>query len=58
MQVRQGGGGGGGGGGGQLSEDLADLFELELDKLANQYEMQKRAEQQGNDSRSTSSPRS
>ena len=28
--------------------DLADLFELELDKLANQYEMQKRAgEQQG-----------
>src|SRR5580765_2213321 len=49
VQVRQGGGGGGGGGGGQLSEDLADLFELELDKLANQYEMQKRAEQQGND---------
>ena len=50
MQVRQGGGGGGGGGAqDQLSEDLADLFELELDKLSNQYEMQKRAEQQGND---------
>ena len=49
VQVRQGGGGGGGGGGGQLSEDLADLFELELDKLANQYEMQKKADQQGND---------
>src|SRR5215467_9881212 len=50
VQVRQGGGGGGGGGGNsQLSEDLADLFELELDKLANQYEMQKRADQQGND---------
>jgi hypothetical protein len=49
VQVRQGGGGGGGGGGSQLSEDLADLFELELDKLSNQYEMQKRAEQQGND---------
>ena len=48
VQVRQ-GGGGGGGGGGQLSEDLADLFELELDKLANQYEMQKKADQQGND---------
>ncbi|HET9831837.1 MAG TPA: DUF4175 family protein, partial [Vicinamibacterales bacterium] len=40
VQVRQGGGGGGGGGNDQLSEDLADLFELELDKLANQYEMQ------------------
>src|SRR3954447_19451135 len=43
---------GGGGGGGQqnaLADDLADLFELELDKLANQYEMQQRAEQQGND---------
>ncbi len=49
MQVRQGGGGGGGGGQSQLSEDLADLFELELDKLANQYEMQKRAEQQSGD---------
>ena len=31
-------GGGGGGGNQQLSEDLADLFELELDKLRNQYE--------------------
>lgn len=30
--------GGGGGGNQQLSEDLADLFELELDKLRNQYE--------------------
>jgi hypothetical protein len=43
---------GGGGGGGQqsaLADDLADLFELELDKLANQYEMQQRAEQQGGD---------
>jgi hypothetical protein len=49
MQVRQGGGGGGGGQQSQLSEDLADLFELELDKLANQYEMQKRAEQQSSD---------
>ena len=32
-----------------MAEDLADLFELELDKLANQYEMQQRAEQQGGD---------
>jgi hypothetical protein len=41
--------GGGGGGGGQMAEDLADLFELELDKLANQYEMQQRADQQSTD---------
>ena len=49
MQLaQQQGGGGGGGGGQQQANDLADLFELELDKLANQYEMQKRAgEQQG-----------
>src|SRR5881397_1225837 len=45
----QNGGGGGGGGQNQMAEDLADLFELELDKLANQYEMQQRAEQQQND---------
>ena len=39
---------GGGGGGGQQSaaEDLADLFELELDKLQNQYETMRRAQQQ------------
>src|SRR5436309_3215068 len=50
LQVsQQQGGGGGGGGQNQMAEDLADLFELELDKLANQYEMQSRAEQQGND---------
>ncbi|MBM3771491.1 MAG: DUF4175 domain-containing protein [Acidimicrobiia bacterium] len=51
MQVamNQQGGGGGGGGQNQLAEDLADLFELEMDKLANQYEMQQRAEQQGGD---------
>jgi hypothetical protein len=50
LQVaQQQGGGGGGGGQNAMAEDLADLFELELDKLANQYEMQQRAEQQGND---------
>src|SRR5688500_15342644 len=32
------GGGGGGGGGGQRPEDLADLFELQTDKMRNQYE--------------------
>ena len=45
--VTQGGGGGGGGGGGTASaEDLADLFELELDKLKNQYETLQRGERQ------------
>ena len=42
-------GGGGGGGSQSMADDLADLFELELDKLANQYEMQQRAEQQSGD---------
>ena len=38
-QVQMGRQQGGGGGGGQsaMAEDLADLFELELDKMANQY---------------------
>ena len=46
--VSMGGGGGGGGGGGrsQAAEDLADLFELELDKLQNQYETLQRGQQQ------------
>ncbi|GMV05757.1 MAG: hypothetical protein AMXMBFR53_20340 [Gemmatimonadota bacterium] len=42
----------GGGGGGQQSaaaEDLADLFELELDKLKNQYETVRRGQQQSAD---------
>ena len=40
VQVQMGGGGGGGGGSsaGQRAEDLADLFELQTDKLRNQYE--------------------
>ena len=40
------GGGGGGGGGASTAEDLADLFELELDKLQNQYETMQRGQQQ------------
>jgi molybdenum-dependent DNA-binding transcriptional regulator ModE len=42
---------GGGGGGGQAAsaEDLADLFELELDKLRNQYETVQRGQQQSLD---------
>jgi Domain of unknown function (DUF4175) len=35
---QQQGGGGGGGGGGSTPQDLADLFELQTDKLKNQYE--------------------
>ena len=48
VMVQMGGGGGGGGGGSrnQAAEDLADLFELELDKLQNQYETMQRGEQQ------------
>ncbi len=38
VQMQQEGGGGGGGGGEQGSENLADLFEMDTDKLRNQYE--------------------
>jgi hypothetical protein len=39
ITVRRGNsGGGGGGGGGANAQDLADLFELQTDKLKNQYE--------------------
>ncbi|GMR12087.1 MAG: hypothetical protein BMS9Abin29_0274 [Gemmatimonadota bacterium] len=44
--VQQDGQQGGGGGGGATAEDLADLFELELDKLKNQYETVQRGERQ------------
>ena len=47
VQVAMGQQGGGGGGGGSAAEDLADLFELELDKMKNQYEtVQRQAQQQ------------
>ena len=46
VSQQQGGGGGGGGGRGPNAEDLADLFELELDKLKNQYESVQRGERQ------------
>ncbi len=52
LEVRrqqQGGGGGGGGGGGQMASELADLFQLQLDRQANQYEQQQRAQQQSAD---------
>ena len=47
MQRQQ--GGGGGGGAGSMAEDLADLFEMELDKMANQYETRQQASQQQQD---------
>ena len=51
VQVQQGGGGGGGtpGSVGAGAEELADLFELELDRLRNQYETVQRGQQQQQD---------
>jgi hypothetical protein len=49
VQEQQQGGGGRGGGSQAAAEDLADLFELELDKLKNQYETVRRGEQQQSD---------
>ena len=46
VMVTMGGGRGGSGGGRSAAEDLADLFELELDKLQNQYETMQRGQQQ------------
>jgi hypothetical protein len=46
---RQQGGGGGGGGQSSMAQDLADLFEMELDKMANQYETRQQASQQQSD---------
>ena len=49
VQVQRQQGGGGGGGGGAMSQDLADLFEMELDKMANQYETRQQASQEQSD---------
>ena len=49
VQIQQGQQGGGGGGEGSSSEELADLFELEMDKLRNQYESVQRGERQQTD---------
>ena len=49
VQVQMGGGGGGGDGGGgsaKKAEELADLFELQTDKLNNQYEAVQQQSQQ------------
>jgi hypothetical protein len=46
VQVAFGRGGGGAGGDATSAEDLSDLFELELDKLENQYEAVQRGQSQ------------
>ena len=46
VSITRNNGGGGGGGSAGLSEELADLFEMELDQLANQYETRQSAQQQ------------
>src|SRR5687767_3276898 len=46
---RQGGGGGGGGGGGAMQQELSELFEQDLDKIASRYETANQATQQQND---------
>jgi hypothetical protein len=51
VQTNRQAGGGGGGGAGSIAEDLADLFKLELDKMANQFETSQRADQQQQDQR-------
>ena len=51
-------GGGGGGGSQAMADDLADLFELELDKLANQYKCSSAPSSRAATRRSTSSSRS
>jgi hypothetical protein len=50
---RQPGGGGGGGGGGRsaAADELADLFQLEADKLRNQYETFRQSQQQSADNK-------
>jgi hypothetical protein len=46
VQLGQQGGGGGGGGEAASAEELADLFDLEMDRLRNQYESVERGQQQ------------
>ncbi|NNG16939.1 MAG: DUF4175 family protein, partial [Gemmatimonadales bacterium] len=49
FQVGFGQGGGSAGEDGEISEELADLFELELDRMRNQYEQVQRGNQQAAD---------
>ncbi len=49
MDQQRGGGGGGGQGSSAAADELADLFQLEMDKLRNQYETFQSSRQQGAD---------
>src|SRR6185503_13310140 len=49
VSVQQQQGGGGGGGGGQMQQELADIFEQELDKMASRYETANQASEQQKD---------
>jgi len=51
MSRQQGGGGGGGGQQSAAAEELANLFQLEMDKLRNQYETVQRSQQQTADTK-------
>jgi hypothetical protein len=51
VQTRQNSGGGGGGNSGSMADDLSDLFKMELDKMASQYETSQRALQQQGDAK-------
>ena len=51
MDRQQGGGGGGGGGRSAAADELADLFQLEADKLRNQYETFRQSQQQSADNK-------
>jgi hypothetical protein len=48
ISVQQ-GGGGGGGGGGAVQQELAELFEQELNQMASRYETANQASEQAND---------
>ncbi len=51
LDRQQGGGGGGGGGRSAAADELADLFQLEADKLRNQYETFRQSQQQSADNK-------
>ena len=49
LSVQQQAGGGGGGGGSAQQQELAEIFEQELEKMANRYETASQAQQQSGD---------
>jgi hypothetical protein len=51
MEQQRGGGGGGGQASSGAADELADLFQLEMDKLRNQYETFQRSQQQTGDNK-------